>query len=144
VWRTSWQASLADPPTSAGTFRDWVHDLGRRGRIAFAGATVVVILVMVLGAASVFWRYQYGTWPWSGYPSELSYCNRIYGQVREERVTQPIYAAFEYDAPLVPSHAVFADLAKGDHVGDSPACAGFLFIRMGPDRAVVYKIHGDT
>ena len=101
-------------------------------------AIVIMGVALLLGAGSLLMRWRYGTWPFAEYPSALHYCGRTFNRQGEGRVPQvfdreqdkevaePIYAAFTYRAPLVPSHLVFADTAKGDHAGDSPACASFL------------------
>ena len=105
--RSSWHASLADPPVTEGDLRSRY-------------------------CARTFNRLKEGAVP------------RFYDRDRNEEVPEPLYAAFTYRAPLVPSHPVFADTAKGDHVGASPACASFLFIKTTANRVIMYRIVGDT
>jgi hypothetical protein len=105
-------------------------------------------LSLLLGAASLFIRVRYATWPLAKYPVALQYCDRRYNRVNDQRqngrVWEPMYAAFTYRAPLVPSHLVYADTAKGERFGDSPACAGFLFIKTSASRVIVYELVGDA
>jgi hypothetical protein len=154
--RSSWQASLADPPVTETDLRSRYQDSSRRSRTVVTSVLVIFGLALVLGAGSLFIRWRYGTWPLAEYPSAMHYCDRTFNRLKEapvprlydrdqnKEVPEPIYAAFTYHAPLVPSHAVFADTAKGDHVGDSPACASFLFIKTTANRVIIYRIVGDT
>jgi hypothetical protein len=127
--------------------RDRCHYALVRSR-ALAATVLVLGLALTLGAGSLFIRVRYASWPLAGYPNALHYCDRTYNRFddreQNKEVTEPMYAAFTYHAPLVPSHLVFADTAKGDHFGDSPACAGFLFIKTNASRVIIYKIVGDA
>jgi hypothetical protein len=154
--RTSWHASLADPPAGETDLRHRFRHSSRRTRVLVSALLAIVGVAVILGAGAVFVRWRYGTWPLAAHPDSLHYCGRTYDRLGEgpvptvfdraaaKDVTEPISPAFTYRAPLVPSHAVFADIAKGGHVGDSLACAGELFIETGPDRVIIYQIIGDT
>jgi hypothetical protein len=110
-------------------------------------ATMLVVLGLAL-AGTLFIRLRYAAWPLAGYPYALHYCERTYNRLdsrdQNKEVAEPMYAAFTYHAPLVPSHLVYSDTAKGAHFGDSPACAGFLFIKKDASRVIIYKIVGDA
>jgi hypothetical protein len=106
-------------------------------------ATMLAVLGLAL-AGSLFIRLRYAAWPFAGYPYALHYCDRTYNRGPNKEVTERMHAAFTYHAPLVPSHLVYADTAKGDHFGDSPACAGFLFIKTNASRVIIYKLVGDA
>ena len=99
-------------------------------------------------AGSLFIRLRYAAWPLAGYPYALHYCDRSYNRLDDQdqnkEVTEPMYAAFTYHAPLVPSHLVYSDEAKGDHFGDSPACAGHLFIKTKASHVIIYELVGDA
>jgi hypothetical protein len=154
--RSSWQASLADPPVAETDLRSRYRDLSGRSRAVVTSVLVIFGLALILGAGSLFIRWRYGTWPLAEYPSAMHYCDRtydrleegpvprLYDRLRNKQIREPMYAAFTYHAPLVPSHPAFADLAKGEHVGDSLACAQDLVIKTTANRVIVYRIVGDT
>jgi hypothetical protein len=149
---TSWPASLADPPTTETSPRGWFNDLSGKRRAVVLSIVAITGLAAVFGLGSLFMRWRYGTWPWAKYPSAMHYCGATYNRTNTtavprvfnrdlgEEVAEPIYPVFTYDAPLVSSHAVFADTARGDHVGDSTECASFLFIKTTPRHVLAYRI----
>jgi hypothetical protein len=111
-------------------------------------ATVLAVLGLAL-AGPLFIRLRYAAWPLAGYPYALHYCDRTYNRLDDDQdqnkeVPERMYAAFTYHAPLVPSHLVYSDEAKGDQFGDSLACAGHLFIKTNASHVIIYKLVGDA
>ena len=39
-----------------------------------------LVVVLMLGATGVWWRFHYGIWPGARYPSALHYCHRTYNR----------------------------------------------------------------
>jgi hypothetical protein len=106
-----------------------------RGR-SLVAATVVAVL-LTLGALAIAERVWLGTWPLAKYPDTLHYCGFRYSR-QSEGAAARLYPAFMFNAPLVSSRQVFADQPKGSHVGDTPQCSSFLYVKSSASKFIVY------
>jgi hypothetical protein len=100
-------------------------------------AATVVAVLLTLGALAIAERVWLGTWPLAKYPDTLQYCGFRYSRQSEGGAGR-LYPAFVFNAPLVSSRQVFADQPKGSHVGDTPQCSSFLYVKSGASKFIVY------
>jgi hypothetical protein len=117
-----------------------------------------VVVVVVIGAVGVWWRFHYGIWPGARYPSALHYCHGTYNRDHdegsrsgaavlaqdyrpEEYAGFPLLEVSEFRAPLAHSYAVFRNTPESVHVGDTPTCTIELYLQTGPDRYLTYELH---
>jgi len=117
-----------------------------------------LVVVLMLGATGVWWRFHYGIWPGARYPSALHYCHRTYNRddagarsgatvlaedYRPEQFAEtPLIPVFEFDAPLAHSHRVYRNTPKYVRVGASSTCTMTLYLRTSPDRYLTYELDG--
>jgi hypothetical protein len=96
-----------------------------RGR-SLVAATVVAVL-LTLGALAIAERVWLGTWPLAKYPDTLHYCGFRYSR-QSEGAAARLYPAFMF----------IADQPKGSHVGDTPQCSSFLYVKSSASKFIVY------
>jgi len=118
-----------------------------------------LVVVVVVGIASVWWRYHYGIWPGARYPSALHYCHRTYNRDHDagsrsaatvlakdyrpaEFADTPLIQVFEFDAPLARARPVYRNTPKGVRVGASTTCTMNVYLQTGPDRYLTYELDG--
>jgi hypothetical protein len=128
---------LDDRPAPGTSVVDLVRNL--RGRSIVAA--VVVAVLLTFAAFAIAERVWLGTWPLAKYPDALHYCGFSYRRQGEQATPLHLYPAFVFKAPLVSSRQVFADTPKGSHVGDTPQCSAFLYLKSGASKVLVYAHH---
>jgi hypothetical protein len=131
-----------------------IYPLSRRARTVVAA----VVVVLVIGATGVWWRFHYGIWPGAQYPSSLHYCHDSYNRDRDagtrsgaevladdyrpaEFAGSPLLQVFEFRAPLARTRPVFRNTPERVHVGDTRTCTIALYLQTGTDRYLTYKLH---
>jgi hypothetical protein len=143
VLRSSWQASLEEPPASESSLRFRFQDLNR-GKRALTAAIIVLVVVFVgsIGVA-LYHRRTFHEWPGANLPDRLYHCHRVYGQGESVEAKKAPRLAFYYSfSPwLAAHHKIYTEPADRFTNDLSEECPMVLWARDGTTY-VEYALEG--
>jgi hypothetical protein len=110
----------------------------------------VVSLIAIAGAVGLLaYRATWHNLPWQGDPARLSLCGRDYdpapGQVKRGSDLNGAAVHVEYRVPWLIGRAVLSTRTVEERRHPplpGGACAGHLYLRVGPDRYKDYELSG--
>jgi hypothetical protein len=132
-----------DPPATRAARAPWW---------IWAGAGVVVALVVAAVGWAGWYRSSFHLWPWQDIPPRIHWCGRDYDRgpgpavserdVRETFGTAPRTVA---EVPPLRGHDLVAASTQEEVRRRDPAaagCATLVYLRVGPSRYLVYELQG--